>query len=180
MQEGSEMQHLRALAVVAVVVLLALGTGCVTRQQYDRDIQVERAKTIQVMKERDQARIDLKKAHDTISDLTAQVAALAKVQDQLADERKRVESLQASIKSEVEKAKRAQEVTDRDKMGKLATASRNEASQLARAREQIVELRKQIDQLKRGEKETKPMAAPTPAATAPRVTPPAPPAPPPQ
>jgi len=49
------MRYLRALAVAAVVMPLVLGTGCVTKQAYDKDIQVERDKTVKAMKERDQA-----------------------------------------------------------------------------------------------------------------------------
>jgi chromosome segregation ATPase len=161
------MRYLRALAVAAVVVPLVAGTGCVTKQTYDRDIQVERVKTVGATKERDQARIDLKKANDTIADLTRQVSNLAKVQDQLADERKHAESLEASIKAEVEKAKKAQEKADQAKLEKLTAASHTAATDLRKAHEQIALLKKEVETLR---KETRTM---TPPPAVPRAAPPA-------
>ncbi len=74
------MWYLRALAVAVVVVPLVVGTGCVTKQTYDRDIQVERDKTIKAMRELDQAKSDLKKANDTASpSLTQKATDLASV-----------------------------------------------------------------------------------------------------
>ena len=75
------MRYLRALAVAVVVVPMMMGTGCVTRQAYDRDIQVERDRTVRAMKERDQARIDFQRANDTLADLTQKAADMPRVRE---------------------------------------------------------------------------------------------------
>ena len=175
------MWYLRALAVAAVAVPLVVGTGCVTKQTYDKDIQVERDKTVKVMRERDQAKIDLKKAQDTIADLTLKVTDAAKVQQQLADERKRADGLQASIKTEVEKAKKMQERADQEKATAINRTERSLREQLTKAHEKIAELTKEVEKLKKMEmapSHTPPAAPPRtppagPPATTPPVTPPA-------
>jgi len=172
------MRYLRALAVVAVLVPLVAGTGCVTKQVYDRDVQVERDKTVKAMKERDQARIDLKKANDTIADLTQTAADAAKVREQFADERKRADTLQASIKTEVEQAKKAQKSADQ---AEVTRSSRNSSAQLTRAREEIATLQKEVEKLRKEARTVTPPTAPGPttpglrAPSAPPVTPPPPP-----
>jgi len=180
------MRYLRALAVAVVVVPLVAGTGCVTKQVYDRDIQVERSKTVQALKELDQARADLKRANETVTELTSAAADLSRVKEKLADEQRRVTTLEASIKTEVEKARKAQERADQEK-GR--SASRGSAAQLTKAREEIAALKKEVEKLKEGEKpkegkegekpkkekETKATTPPRKAPGAPPMAPAAPP-----
>jgi predicted RNase H-like nuclease (RuvC/YqgF family) len=153
------MLYSRALALAIVLVPLAAGTGCVTKQEYDRDIGLERAKTVQATRERDQAMGDLKKANGTIAALSTQVGNLEKVQEQLAGERRRVEALEASIKTEAERAKKTQERAVREAVEKLTAANHTIATQLAKAHKQIAELKKELEQLKKEERTTAPSRA---------------------
>jgi hypothetical protein len=165
------MWYLRALAVAAVAVPLVVGTGCVTKQTYEKDMQAEHDKTVKVTRDLNQAKIDLKKAQDTIADLTLKVTDVAKLQQQLADERKRADGLQESIKGEVAKAKKVQERLDAEKIAVFTKTERALKEQLSKAHDQIAELKKEVDKLKKME-----MAPPhTPPAGPARTPPPGPP-----
>lgn len=167
------MRYLRGLALAAVAVALLAGTGCVTKQVYDRDIQVERGKTAKALKDLDMAKRDLKKANDTVASLSQKAAELTTVQEQLAGERKRAEESTAAVRTEVENARKAQEHADQEKIQRLTTNNRNETTQLTKAREQIAKLEKEIERLKK----EKPAPAPEPRRVMPPVTPPVTPAP---
>jgi predicted RNase H-like nuclease (RuvC/YqgF family) len=167
------MWYLRALSVAVVVVPLVVGTGCVTKQVYDRDIQVERAKTTQANRELAQAKTDLKARDAQIADLSQKAADAASLRQQLADAQKRAEVLQASLTTAAANAKKMQEHADAEKMAAVTRAERGLREQLVKAHEHIAALTKEVEKLKR-EPTTPPVGPPaaTPPTTTPPVTPP--------
>jgi predicted RNase H-like nuclease (RuvC/YqgF family) len=166
------MWYSRALFVAVVAVPLVVGSGCVTKQTYDRDIQVERDKTVKAQKDFAQAKADLKKAYDTIADLTQKTTALASVQQQLAAEQKHAEGLQASIKVRVEEAKKAQEHADAMKLTARDKEVKSLTEQLHKAHEQIAELKRELEKPRKEAPVTPPTPPVMPPVTPP-VTPPA-------
>ena len=166
------MWYLRALAVAVVAVPLVVGTGCVTKQTYDRDIQVERTRADKATIDLAKAKADLKKANDAVTELNMKVADVSRIQQQLDGERKRADDLQASIKTEVAKAKKSQEQADAEKVALVGKTEHTLREQLTKANAKIAELTKDVDRLKKSE--TIPARKPpvTPPA-APTVTPPA-------
>jgi predicted RNase H-like nuclease (RuvC/YqgF family) len=163
------MWYLRALSVAVVAVPLVVGTGCVTVHQRDLDVQAERDKTVKAQKDLAQAKAELKREDAIIADLSQKATDLAKVQQQLVAAEKRADDLQASIRIEAEKAKKAQEHADAMKTVVRDREIKSLTEQLHKAHEQIAELKKEVAKLKKEGPMTSPPTPPTPP-----VTPPAP------
>jgi putative ABC transport system permease protein len=93
------MWYLRALAVAAVAVPLAVGTGCstVSKAKYDKDVMAAQRKTDALQKQLDQVKKDLKAAQEQLKSKDQVVADGKAAQKQATDEKARADRLQSQL-----------------------------------------------------------------------------------
>ena len=156
---GAGMWYLRALAVVAVAVPLAVGTGCktVSKATYDQDVMAAQKKTDAAQKKADAAqkqldlvRKDLKAAEDQLSANRRFLGDLKAVQNEAADQKTRADRLQSQLaeaQAALDQVRKdlGAEMIKEGKLQQLADAQQATETELAAARKALADIAKKLE-----------------------------------
>ena len=97
------MWHLRTLAVAAVAVSFAVGTGCVTQTKYNRDVMAAQRETDTAQRQLAQVKKDLKAAQEKLAAMGNALADLKVARKDASEQKDRADTLQSQL-AETQKA----------------------------------------------------------------------------